>query len=183
MINRQGLWFLTLTSLILVLSVYYITMPNELLISTNGNYVNNEEVNKENVNNEIVNKDTNNDSVNVSVNEASTIETMQAIKEDERLTLTNELNQKLVNKDLTVEEKNLVYEELKYLNKIESVEEIIKKKIKDEYNLNSFVKIEDDVVEIVVENSKHDSNLAVKIMKTAQEEFDSQMYISVSFKV
>ena len=31
MINKQGIWFLTLTSLALVLSVYYITMPSELL--------------------------------------------------------------------------------------------------------------------------------------------------------
>ena len=29
MINKQSLWFLTLFSLILVLSVYYITMPDE----------------------------------------------------------------------------------------------------------------------------------------------------------
>ena len=33
MINKQGLWFLTLFSLILVLSVYYITMPNEIFKS------------------------------------------------------------------------------------------------------------------------------------------------------
>lgn len=178
MINRQGLWFLTLTSLILVLSVYYITMPNELLISNNGNYLNNGKNDNETVSKEDINKN----SVNVSINEATTIETMQAIKEDERLTLTNELNDKLVNKELTLEEKNLVYEELKYITKIEGIEEIIKTKIKNEYGLNSFVKIEDDVVEIVVENSKHDSNLAVKIMKSAQEEFENQMYISVSFK-
>ena len=31
MISKQNLWFLTLFSLILVLSVYYITMPNDLL--------------------------------------------------------------------------------------------------------------------------------------------------------
>lgn len=31
MINKQSLWFLTLFSLILVLSVYYITMPTEIL--------------------------------------------------------------------------------------------------------------------------------------------------------
>ena len=36
MVNKQGLWFLTLTSLALVLSVYYITMPNELLLTNNG---------------------------------------------------------------------------------------------------------------------------------------------------
>ena len=33
MINKQSLWFLTLFSLILVLSVYYITMPNDLLLT------------------------------------------------------------------------------------------------------------------------------------------------------
>ena len=179
MINKQGLWFLTLTSLILVLSVYYITMPNELLISNNGNYVQNESNNKVK---ETINETKDDKTVNVSINEASTIETMQAIKEDERLTLTNELNDKLVNKTLTVEEKNLVYEELKYIAKIEGIEEIIKEKIKNEYGYNSFVKIDDDVVEIVVESEKHDSNLAVKIMKSAQEEFETQMYISVSFR-
>ena len=38
MINKQSLWFLTLFSLILVLSVYYITMPNELLLTNNSDY-------------------------------------------------------------------------------------------------------------------------------------------------
>ena len=33
MINKNGVWFVTLFSLILVLSIYYITMPTELLIS------------------------------------------------------------------------------------------------------------------------------------------------------
>ena len=33
MINKQSLWFLTLLTLVLVLGVYYVTMPNELLKS------------------------------------------------------------------------------------------------------------------------------------------------------
>ena len=35
MINKKNLWFLTLFSLILILSIYYITMPNELLLTAN----------------------------------------------------------------------------------------------------------------------------------------------------
>lgn len=31
MINKQSMWFLTLFSLVLVLGVYYVTMPNDLL--------------------------------------------------------------------------------------------------------------------------------------------------------
>ena len=39
MINKQSLWFLTLFSIILVLSVYYIAMPNNTLatLSTKEN--------------------------------------------------------------------------------------------------------------------------------------------------
>lgn len=37
MINKKNLWFLTLFSLVLVLSIYYVTMPNEIF-----------EINKEN---------------------------------------------------------------------------------------------------------------------------------------
>ena len=51
MINKKSIWFLTLFSLILVLSVYYITMPNELLLTNNNNYTVKEKtktVNKEN---------------------------------------------------------------------------------------------------------------------------------------
>ena len=40
MINKKNLWFLTLFSLILVLSVYYITMPSELLLTNSSDYVN-----------------------------------------------------------------------------------------------------------------------------------------------
>ena len=36
MINKKNLWFLTLFSLVLVLSVYYITMPKELLLTNNN---------------------------------------------------------------------------------------------------------------------------------------------------
>ena len=40
MINKQSIWALSLFSLILVLSVYYITIPNELPVSkTKNNYV------------------------------------------------------------------------------------------------------------------------------------------------
>ena len=40
MINKQKLWFLTLFSLILVLSIYYITMPKEVFESKKENEVN-----------------------------------------------------------------------------------------------------------------------------------------------
>lgn len=173
MINKQGLLFLTLTSLILVLSVYYITMPNELLLTTNSNHNNSN----------LTSTSTDNlTEVNVDIKEATTIEAMQNILNDERIKLTKELNNKLVTSELTIEEKNNIYEELKLISKIEGLEESLEKKIKDEFNLDSFVKISDDVVEVVINSSKHDSSLVVKIINTVSSLLDSKMYVSVSFK-
>ena len=174
MINKQGLLFLTLTSLILVLSVYYITMPNELLLTTNGSYNNTNEVSN--------NVSSNTDSVNINISETPTIVAMQNILDDERLKVKDELNNKLVNNDLTIEEINNVYEELKYISKIETLESVIEQKIKNEYNLDSFVKISDDVVEVTINSSKHDVSLVVKIIASVEEELENKMYVSVSFK-
>ena len=171
MVNKQGLWFLTLTSLALVLSVYYITMPNELLLTNNSNYTNKES----NKTNEVASND-------VDIEESDLITSMRVELEEERMLLLDELQEKLNDKTLTVDEKNKVYEDLRYISELSSMEETLEKKIKDEFNLNSFVKISDDIVDVVINSKTHDNTLAVNIMKSLQEEFQDKMYISVSFK-
>lgn len=170
MINKQGLIFLTLTSLILVLSVYYVTMPTELLLTTNNSYVKNiEKVNNDDIKEE------------VKIEEENTISAMKSILNDERRDKVKELNNKLLNKELSIEEKNNIYEEIKVINKLETMEEEIEKIIKDEHKLDSFVKVKDDIIEITVKSNKHDTNLAAKIMTSVEKKF-SNMYISVAFK-
>ena len=171
MINKQGLIFLTLTSLILVLSIYYVTMPNELLLTTNSSYLKDEKIVKT----------TNQENVKVQVEEGSVVKAMRSLLNDERLKELTELNEKLTKKDLGSDEKNNVYEEIKNLNKIETMEEVIENLIKKELDLDSFVKIKNDVIEVVINSDKHDTNLAVKIMNLIEKEY-SNMYISVSFK-
>ena len=73
MINKQSLWFLTLFSLILVLSVYYITMPNELLLTNNSNYLESKNTSKEE------DSDT-----KVTIEESELLVTMRVNLEEER---------------------------------------------------------------------------------------------------
>lgn len=169
MVNKQGIWFLTLTSLALVLSVYYITMPNELLLTNNSNY------------NDTGNYEVNNET-SITITESELLTSMRIELDEERNLLLSQLEEKLTDSDLTVSEKNEVYENLKYISEISSKEELLEKKIKDEFELDSFVKINDDIVEVIINNSNHDKSLAVNIMKSLQEEFLDKMYISVSFK-
>lgn len=167
-INKQGIIFLTLTSLILVLSVYYVTMPTELLLTTNSSYIKNSEQEKV-----VSNK--------VKIENTSSIKTMKSILSDERSTKLKELNNKLTNKELSIEEKNNIYEEIKIINNLEAMEEDIENIIKTEYKLDSFVKVNNDVIEVTVNSKKLDKSLAVKIMTSIEKKYQN-MYISVNFK-
>lgn len=166
MINKQNLWFLTLFSLILVLSIYYITMPNELLITNNGNIL----------------KEENNDSKVVNVKESDVISALKVEDNNKVVNEINELKEKLTNKDISVSEKNSVFEELRTINKNSSLEETIESKIKSTYSFDNFVKVDNDQVRVVVGTNDHNVTLANNIMRLVQSEFENKMYISVEFQ-
>ena len=164
MINKKNLWFLTLFSLVLVLSVYYVTMPNELLVTTNCNNLSNTR------------------SEEVSIEESSVISALKVEDDNQVLEEINELKKTLTGLDITTEDKNVAFEKLKTINQNNGKEETLEAKIKNEYDLEAFVKITDDQVRVVVGSSEHSTKLANEIMNTVQEEFDSKMYISVQFQ-
>ena len=161
MVNKKGLWFLTLFGLILVLSVYYITLPEELIM-TNANQ--------------------DEDQTIVDVEEKSALETLR-IESDAELEVTmKELQDILTNVDSTIEEKNAAFEQMKELNNNKSLEQDLEKKIKETYNLGSFIKINGTDIQITINSNKHDKQLANNIMRTIQENFDTKQYISVKFQ-
>ena len=112
MINKKNLWFLTLFSLILVLSIYYITMPSELLLS--GNTI---EENKE-------------VKPTVSIEESNELVALR-VESDEKVNKEIEEQRKVLSKsDSSVDEKNKAYEKIKELNNNRSEEEKLENDIK-----------------------------------------------------
>ena len=166
MINKQNLWFLTLFSLILVLSVYYITMPNDLLTKA----VNTEESGEKK------------EKVKETVEEVSSLTAMRVSLEEERQGMMDDLQEQLTSDTISSEEKNNAYEQLKYLNTLQSREEELEKQIKKEFKLDSFVKIDNTDVSVVCVSSKHDNALANNIMRLVQSGYDEKMYITVKFQ-
>lgn len=173
MINKQSLWFLTLFSLILVLSVYYITMPNELLLTNNGK--------TEKTNSEISSKEKDGNT-KVTVQESETLVTMRVMLEEEREKQVAELKTTLTSETATATEKNDAYEQMKVLNELKAKESVIEEQIKATFSLDSFVKIDGTNVKVVVVKKDHDSNLANQIMKKVQENFSEKVYITVKFE-
>lgn len=165
MINKQSVWFVTLFSLILVLSIYYITMKDSSLESIlNG-----------------TNEDTSSP-VSVQVKESSLLVSLRVEEEQAVLEEMQNYQDVLLDNSTTTEEKNAAYNNLMALQTKKSDEEKIEKTIKETYNLECFAKIKEDTISIVVGNSEHSSTTANNIIRTVQSLFDEEKYITVKFQ-
>lgn len=172
MINKQSLWFLTLFSLILVLSVYYLTMPNDLLISNNSKVKN---VKTEKTSKEI-------DETKTTIKESELLVTMRVNLESEREEKIKDLKTTLTNEESSSEEKNSAYEQIKYITNLSSQESALEEKIKKEFGIDSFINIDNNNIKVVAVKKDHDVTLANNIMKTIQSEFENKMSITIQFE-
>ena len=168
MINKRSLWFLTLFSLILVLSVYYITMPSELLLTTNNitGITDEEEA----------------ETVSTEEGESAELVALRVEAEEDMLSEIEELKAVLTSSKSTTEEKNEAFNKMQELNQNKGTEESIEKKLKENLKLTTFVKIDGSNISVVVDSTKHDKTIANKIMREVQSEFDNSMNISVKFQ-
>ena len=165
MINKQNLWFFTLFSLILVLGVYYITMPSDLL--KEASKIPKEE--KEEVKLE-------------ELKEEDSLLAMRVSLEEQRSEEMTILQEQLTSEKLTTSEKNNVYEQLKYLNEIQGKEESIEKKLKKEFELDCFVKEENQDITTICISDTHSTEQANKIMRVIQSEYKEKKKITVKFQ-
>ena len=163
MINKQSMWFLTLLSLVLVLGVYYVTMPNDLLSSK----IEGSEINEK---------------VNVTVTEGDVLIAMRANRDEKVALEIEELQKVLTSETATSEEKNTAFEELKVLNLNIGKEETLEEKIEEKFGIKSYIEISKDNIKVVINSKEHDASLANNIMRSIQEEYKEKMYITVQFE-
>ena len=161
MINKQSIWFTFLFSIILVLSIFYISM-NENKLSDFVDSV-----------------DTTDTSL--IVNESTELVALRVQSDEEVLETINSLQDVLLSETADVQSKNDAYNELLLISSNKSLEEKLEKIIKEEFKFDSFIKINNANVTVVIEAEKHDYDLANKIIRRLNEEFKEDKYITVKF--
>ena len=163
MINKQSLWFVTLFSMILVLSIYYVTMKDDTLAT-------------------IKSLDDIKETEEVNVTSSSALVALRVADDEEVLKEMEDLKTVLLDDTSTIEEKNNAYESLQTINTTKGKETEIEEKILKEFSLDSFVKIKNDRISITIGSNEHDTKLANKIMNTVQSMYDVKMYITIKFQ-
>lgn len=161
MINKQKLWFLTLFSLILVLSVYYVTMPSNLLSVSDIKEDTTPTINMEDTNILDVLKEENNERV------AKEIESLRKI---------------VVDVETNIDDKNIAYEKIQKLEENKGKEEKIVSLIKEKLEFDTYVEIKNAKVNVVVSNKEHSYKIANDIIKLVSSSFDSDKSVTVKFQ-
>ena len=162
MINKQNLWFMTLFSLIMVLSIYYLTMGEDTFSSLN-------------IDNETSEK------TDIVISQNDTLVALKVADEEELIAKMEELENILLNDTATLEEKNKAYEELQNINKNADYKEAIEKKIREEFKLDSYVSIDGNNIKVTIASEKHDTALANRIIRSIQSLYQEDKYITIKF--
>lgn len=162
MINRKNLWFLTLFSLILVLGVYYITLPSEIFNAENTKTVNKQ--------------------VDVNVSESDKLVALRVERNEKIEGTMRDLQTKITSPNITTDERNAAFEELQILNLAKGKETMLEDKILENFKIKSFVQIDNDNIKISINSKEHNVELANNIMRCVQEEFKDKKNITVKFE-
>lgn len=170
--NKQALAFLTMFSLVLMLSVYYVTLPSDStsVMSEDGKT------------SEKVNSDT--DKENTSQKNTT--------KQDEAAKLQEEINQKketeinsssqvVADKNSKEEDKQDALSTMDEVKGEQQMQEQIKEALKKE-KINTAVEIKDTTCTITIFDAKEDKQTAAKVMNIANGIVDQSYLIEVAFK-
>lgn len=160
MINKQNLWFVTLFSLILVLGVYYVTLGDETL------------------NFESVVDDS---QVVISVSESSALTALKVANDEEVLESVAMYEAVILDELATSDEKSDAYENLQTIQANTAKTEEIANIILEKFNLEAFIKLDGDQINVTISQTDHTNTLANSIMVEIQNLYDAQMYITVKF--
>lgn len=164
MLNKQNLWYITLFSLIVVLCVYYVAMPGSNSLKSISNDMDN------------------NENIASTISESTELVALRVEADESMLNEMQGFQDILLSETTTVDEKNNAYESLVALNANKGKEEDIENILLKEFGYNSFVQINGDYINVVIEAKEHNNEIANKIIRRVQKEYQVKKHITVKFQ-
>ncbi|USK69123.1 SpoIIIAH-like family protein [Peribacillus asahii] len=211
LLKKQTVWLLTMLSLVVVLSVYYLTSPESVENAATTEQQKNEQNENAMVGDEMESEsvakpdandtkkeeqsdtksDTKSDEKAEKDSEASVAitsgdDTFDALRmqiDDERSKLSQELTEKMGNTELSTEERNAAYEAVEQLSEIKVKENILEGMIVSLDFDAALVRVDGDDVKVTVKAEEQSAADANKIMRLVRGEIEEANDISVEFQV
>ncbi len=195
-LKKQTVWLLTMLSLVVVLSVYYITSPEQDDPFAMDDENTEEQAAKETETDaEAADKVTVEEADKAPAEEAesmdgvdvssiSTDEAFTALRlemETQRSRAIEDLEAIVASADQPVEKKNEAYEQMQDIRTMASKESIVETMIRTKGYEDALVNAEGDQVRVIIKAKEHSKTAAVDIMKLVEEEFGEKL-VAVEFQ-
>ncbi|MGE6375315.1 SpoIIIAH-like family protein [Peribacillus muralis] len=193
LLKKQTVWLLTMLSLVVVLSVYYLTAPEEnaadMTATEQKEKTENKMENKTDSKNETKgeskgNKETakNAEGSSVTIASGDEFESLRMQIEDERAKLNEELTTKMGNTDLSAEERDEAYAKMEQLSETKVKENIIENLIVAmDYNA-ALVRVDGTDVKVSVKADKQTKAEANNIIRLVRKEVSDAQNVVVDFQ-
>ncbi|AOH55660.1 hypothetical protein ABE28_014970 [Peribacillus muralis] len=193
LLKKQTVWLLTMLSLVVVLSVYYLTAPEEnaadMTATEQAEKAENKMENKTDSKTETkgeskVNKETakNAEGSSVTIASGDEFESLRMQIEDERAKLNEELTTKMGNTDLSAEERDEAYAKMEQLSETKVKENIIENLIVAmDYNA-ALVRVDGTDVKVSVKADKQTKTEANNIIRLVRKEVSDAQNVVVDFQ-
>ena len=192
LLKKQTVWLLTMLSLVVVLSVYYITSPE----GTTENFAFEQEGVKDvEENSDVTTTAEGEEGVDVVIEEAEDGATsISAISSDELFTqlrmeieeqrsiLREQLTAVVASSEVSVEEKNNAMEKMEELTEVAIKESTIETLIKSKGYEDALVRADGTKVRITVKAKDHNETAANDILLLVASEFGALQDVAVEFK-
>ena len=178
-VRRRTVWFMTLLSLVAVISVYYLVDPAKQF---NGLTIFSDDTLQDTAITGITETNSSEGLTQEVSSPSHLFEEMRMTVSDERSQLRAQLEQKIGSAEFTAEEKNQAYNEIDKLIKQESAEAMLEMLGKSLGYSDAFVKAEGEKVTVTVMAEELSTTKAEEIVYLVKTEMEGTKDVKVEFK-
>lgn len=180
LLKKQTVWLLTMLSLVVVLSVYYITSPdpNQSNLAT----VEEQEENAATEENVESTESADGETIISGIASDEQFEALRLALNDQRSEMKEEFQEIVASTDLPVEQRNHAYEKMQELDSIAQKEGVLETLIKTMGYEDALVRADGDKVRVTVKSKEHSATEANEIIQMVRNELGSLQAVAVTFQ-
>jgi stage III sporulation protein AH len=179
LLKKQTVWLLTMLSLVVVLSVYYITSPEQKMTDMASVE---EKQDGENTKDVVGSEQEGTITSGIATDEQFEVLRMQL--EDSRSERKEELESIMASTELPLDQRNAAYDELNQLDEVANRESVLETLIKTSLGFDdALVRADGEKIHITVKAEEKSAKAANDIIKLVKDEFGMLQYVAVDFQI
>ncbi|HYK72031.1 MAG TPA: SpoIIIAH-like family protein [Pseudoneobacillus sp.] len=178
LLKKQTVWLLTMLSLVVVLSVYYITSPEQKMTDMASVQKNKDAANSK----DVVGTEQDKNIIS-SIASDEVFEALRMNLEDSRSQRKEELETMIASTELPADQRVAAHEELKTLNEVANKEQMLETLIRTLGYDDALVRADGEEIRITVKAKEKSAKAANDIIQLVKSEIGTMQYVAVDFQI